>query len=106
MKLSLVNLTDNAILLKSHCCKNYFEQIVLPGASATIPSGEQTFIMSSVQTNPEKVLLDYEVERQYVIDLIRSSYSRRSLLTMPEDCPWRIYRDQVTSPAPSYSSAE
>jgi hypothetical protein len=106
MKLCLVNLTDNAILLKSHCCRNYSEQIFLPGTSATIPSGKQKFVMSSVQSNLEKVLLDSEIERRYVIALTKSSYSRRSLLTMPEDCPWHIYRDQVTSPAPYYSSVE
>jgi hypothetical protein len=101
MKLRLFNLTDNAILFKSDCARNDSEIIVLPEASAAIPSGKRKFLMSSVgksqASTPEKVFFDYEVERQYVVNLSSSSSSRRSLLTLPEDCPWRIYRDQVAS---------
>jgi len=131
MKLCLFNLTDNTILFKSEW-GNDSELLVLPEASAAIPLGKQKFVISSVggsrantpekvfldyeeelqyvissvggsrANTPEKVFLDYEEERQYVVNLSKSSSSRRSLLTMPEDCPWRIYRDQVTSPTLLY----
>ena len=109
MKLCLSNLTDNAILFKSDCYRNGLELIVLPEASAAIPSGKRKFVISWLggsQANTEKVFLDYEVERQYVIDLSKSSSSSHSLLTMPEDCPWRVYRNQVASPILLYSSVE
>jgi hypothetical protein len=107
MKLCLFNLTDNAILFKSDCCTNGSDPIVLPEASAAIPSDMQNFVISSIrgsQAKSEKVSLDNEVERRYVVKLSKSLSSRRSLLTMPEDCPWRLYRDQVGSPALLYSS--
>lgn len=102
MKLCLFNLTDNAILFKSDCRTNDSELIILPETSAVIPTGEQKIVMSvgkSHAITPEKVSLDYEIEQQHVIDLSNSSSSQRSLLAMPEDCPWRIYRNQVASPA-------
>ena len=109
MKLCLSNLTDNAIRLKSNCYRDDLELIVLPETSAAIPSSKQKVVMSWVGGSPastEKEFLDYEVERQYVVDLSKSSSSRRSLLTMPEDCPWRIYRNQVASSVLFYSSVE
>lgn len=105
MKLCLFNLTDNAILFKSDCCTNDSELIVLPEVSAEIPSGKQNFDIS-IRGKSEKAFLDNEVERRYVVNLSKLSSSRRSLLTMPEDCPWRIYRDQVGLPALLYSSVE
>ncbi len=96
MKFYLFNFTDNTILLNSDCCGNDSELCVLPEASAAIPSGKQKFVMSVGATTPEKV---FEIERQYIFNLSELSLSRTSLLTMPEHCPWRIYRHQVTSPA-------
>lgn len=99
MKLCLFNLTNNAILFKPDCYRNDSGLIILPEASAAIPSSKKEFVVSSVgKTNTsEQVFLDYEVERQYVVNLKNSSSSRICLLTMPEDCPWRIYHDQVAS---------
>ena len=94
MKHCFFNLTDNAILFKSDCCTNDSELIVLPEASAAIPSGKQNFVISSIRRKSEKAFLENE-ERRYVVNLSKLSSSRHSLLTMPEDCPWRIYRDQV-----------
>ncbi|KAI9446800.1 hypothetical protein H4582DRAFT_605995 [Lactarius indigo] len=96
MKLCFFNLTENAILFKYDCCRNDSELIVPPEASVAIPSGKQKFAISSVRGSaPEKVPLDYEEEQQYVVNLSKSSSSSRCLLAMPEDCPWRIYRDQT-----------
>lgn len=99
MKLCLFNLTDTAIFITSKCSE-HASLNVLPDAFVELPT-EDSFKLSSVGASPkftpEKVLLELEVERQYLVNLKKLCPFGWSPIPMPEDCPWRIYRDQVTS---------
>ena len=99
MKLCLFNLTDTIIFITPKCSERAGIN-VLPKAFAELPA-EDSFKLSSVGASPkftpEKVLLDLEVEPQYLVNLKKSCPFGWSHISMPEDCPWRIYRDQVTS---------
>jgi hypothetical protein len=98
MQVCLFNLTDRTIFITSECV---FELSVLPNAHAVLPTGKDNFKLSSVGASPkftpEKVLLGLEVVRQYLVNLKKSTSFGWDYISMPEDCPWRIYRDQVAS---------
>lgn len=114
MRLYLFNLTNSIVFVKSgsECSTNGLELSILPNVSATLPSGKNKFILSSVggdsssTLEKEKVSPELEIERQYVVNPTKAFPSRWNLLAMPEDCPWRIYRDQVISLAPLSVSAK
>ena len=97
MEVCLFNLTDRTIFITSECA---VEISVLPNAHAVLPASKDIFKLSSVGASPkftpEKVLLGLEVEWQYLVNLKKSSFGW-DCISMPEDCPWRIYRDQVAS---------
>ncbi len=103
MKLYLFNLTDKTFFVKSkpERSENAIELSVIPNDFAELPVGKDKFGLSSARANPEitseKVLLGPEVERQYLVNPKECSSFGWSHVSMPEDCPWRIYRDQVTS---------
>jgi hypothetical protein len=100
MKLRLFNLTDKTILVTSECLEHAAGLSVLPNASAELPA-EDNFKLSSIGASPEnileKVLLELEVGRQHSVNPKKRCPFGLSHISMPEDCPWRIYRDQVTS---------
>jgi hypothetical protein len=101
MKLYLFNFTDGTLSVTSGRSEHAAELSVLPNASAVVPTGKANFKLTSVGASPkitlEKVSLTLEVERQYVVNPKKSSPFGWSHISMPEDCPWRIYRDQVAS---------
>jgi hypothetical protein len=98
MKVYLFNLTDRTFFVTSKCAE---ELSVLPNAFAVLPAIKDNFKLSSVGTSPEikpeKVLLGLEVERQYLVNPKKSTSFGWDYISTPEDCPWRIYRDQVAS---------
>lgn len=98
MEVCLFNLTDRTIFITSECA---VEISVLPNAHAVLPASKDIFKLSSVGASPkftpEKVLLGLEVEWQYLVKPKKSSSFGWDYISMPEDCPWRIYRDQVAS---------
>lgn len=90
MKLRLLNLTDRTVFVKyDHTA----ELSVLPSAFAALPAGEENFTLSRASSKFNVL----KVERQYVVNPNKSSSFRWNHILMPEDCPWRIYRDQVAS---------
>jgi hypothetical protein len=101
MKLCLFNLTDRTISVTSGRSEHVVDLSVLPNAFAELPAGKAKFKLTSVGASPkitlEKVSFMLEVERQYLVNPKKSSPFGWSHILMPEDCPWRIYRDQVTS---------
>ena len=101
MKLSLFNLTDRTFFVTSECSDHASELSVAPNSSAVLPTGKDNFKLSSVgawpETTLEKALPGLEVGRDYLVNPKKSSPFGRCHISMPEDCPWRIYRDQVAS---------
>ena len=103
MMLYLFNLTDRTFVVKSKSKRSEpaVQLSVNPNNFAELPTGKDKFELISAKadsgTTPEKVSPDPEAERQYLVNLKKSSCLRWSHVSMPEDCPWRIYRDQVTS---------
>jgi hypothetical protein len=102
MKLYLFNLTNVSLFIGPEGSEHTAKLSVLPNAFAALPASEDNIILSSTggdsEIKLEKASLGVEVERQYVINLKKSSFrwSPRDV-SMPEDCPWRIYCDQVAS---------
>ncbi|KAI0303501.1 hypothetical protein B0F90DRAFT_1379808 [Multifurca ochricompacta] len=101
MKFYLFNLTGSTVFVKNEeGTKHTFKLSVLPNATTTIPAGNRKFMLSSVGGIPEitfeKALHEFEVEQQYVINPSKKFSFRWGLLAMPEDCPWRIYREQTS----------
>ena len=100
MKLHLFNLTDKTILVTSECLEHAAGLSVLPNASAELPA-EDNFKLSSIGASPEtileKVLPELKVGRQHSVNPKKRCSFGWSHISMPEDFPWRIYRDQVTS---------
>ena len=74
---------------------------VNPNDFAELPTGKDKFELLSTKgdsgTTAEKASLSPGVERQYLVNPKKCSRFGWSHITMPKDCPWRIYRDQVTS---------
>jgi hypothetical protein len=105
MKFYLFNLTDCTVFVKSECSRDPFKLAILPNLFAALPSDKHwhKFIVSSVGTGSsstrEKVSTELEIEWQYAVNTTEA-FPFRWNLAMPEDCPWRIYRDQVASLAP------
>ena len=95
MKLYLFNLTDITIFVKSKWFNDPPELSILPSASAALTSDKAQFILSSVGEGSSSKLEKVSLERQYVVNTSKAFPFRYNLLAMPEDCPWRIYRDQV-----------
>jgi hypothetical protein len=105
MKLYLFNLTDRTFLIKpesEHSKHAAVELSVNPNDFAELPTGKDKFKILSSRANPEitsekKVSPGAKVEPQYLVNPKKCSCFRWSRISMPEDCPWHIYRDQVTS---------
>ncbi len=109
MKLYLHNLTDRTFLVKPESKRSKHhdaavELSVNPNDSAELPTGKDKFKILSPRANQEitsekKVSPGPKVESQpeYLVNPKKCSCFRWSRISMPEDCPWRIYRDQVTS---------
>jgi hypothetical protein len=103
MMLYLFNLTDRTFFVKSKSKRSQpaVQLSVNPNDFAELPTGKDKFELLSAKadsgTTSEKVSPGPEVERQYLVNPKKCSCSRWSHISMPEDCPWRIYRDQVTS---------
>ncbi|KAI9511337.1 PLC-like phosphodiesterase [Russula earlei] len=97
MECHLFNLTDKPFLVKPESLGNEVELVVLPNDFATLPAGGNNFTLSSAggrsEVALEKAGLELDVERRYV-NLKKSPRFRWNNVSMPEDCPWRIYRDQ------------
>jgi len=102
MKLYLFNLTDRTFSVKSKFNRSEpaVQLSVNPNDFTELPTGNDKFELLSAKadsgTTPEKVSPGPEVERQYLVDPKKYSCFRWNHIPMPEDCPWRIYRDQVT----------
>jgi hypothetical protein len=102
MKLYLFNLTNVSLFIGPEGYEHTVKLSVLPNAVAALPSSEDNFILSSTggdsEIKSEKASLGVEVERQYALNLKKSSFqwSPRDV-SLPEGCPWRIYCDQVAS---------
>jgi hypothetical protein len=103
MMLYLFNLTDRTFFVKSKSKRSEpaVQRSVNPNDFAELPTGKDKFELSSSkadsETTPEKVSPGPEVEWQYLVNPKKCSRIGWSHISMPEDCPWRIYRDQVTS---------
>ena len=101
--LYLFNLTDRTFFVKSKSKRSEpaVQLSVNPNDFAELSRGNDKFELLSAKadsgTTPEKISHSPEVERQYLVNPKKCSCSRWSHISMPEDCPWRIYRDQVTS---------
>jgi hypothetical protein len=100
MKLYLFNLTDES--LSVGCFEHAGKLSVLPNAFTALPASKDNFILlSSTVVNSEikyeKASRGVEVVRQHVVNLKESSRRSPGHVSMPEGCPWRIYRDQVAS---------
>ena len=111
MKLYLFNLTNESLYIGSACSEHAGKLSVLPNAFTALPASKDNYILSSTGVNSEikleKASLGVEVERQYVVNLKKASsqWSPRHV-SMPEGCPWRIYRDQVASLVLSWFSVK
>jgi hypothetical protein len=103
MMLYLFNLTDRTFFVKSKSKRSEpaVQLSVNPNDFAELPAGKNKFELLSAKadsgTTPEKVSPGPEVERQYLVNPKKCCRFGWSHISMPEDCPWRIYRDQVTS---------
>jgi hypothetical protein len=103
MTLYLFNLTDRTFFVKSKSKSPQpaVQLSVNPNNSVELPTGKDKFellpVKADSETTPEKVPHDPEVERRYLVNPKKSFRSGWSQISMPEDCPWRIYRDQVTT---------
>jgi hypothetical protein len=101
MTLYLLNLTDKTLFVTLKQSKQAVELRVPPNAPTSLPEGKDSFILSlvegSLETTPEKTSLEAGKQSQYVLNPKKSFPLRWGPISMPEDCPWRIYRDQVTS---------
>jgi hypothetical protein len=103
MMLYLFNITDRTVVVKSKSNRSEpaVQLSVNPNNFAELPTGKDEFELLSAKADseatPEKVSPGPEAERQYLVNLKKSSCLRWSHISIPEDCPWRIYRDQVTS---------
>jgi len=101
MKLYLFNLTNESLFIGSASFEHAGKLSVLPDAFTALPASKDNFILLSTGANSEikleKALLGVEVEREYVVDLKESSRWSPRHVSMPDGCPWRIYRDQVAS---------
>ena len=103
MTLYLFNLTDRTLFVKSKSKRSEpaVQLSVNANNFAELPIGKDKFELLSMKADseiaPEKVSLGPEVERQYLVNPKKCSRLGWSHISMPEDCPWRIYRDQVTS---------
>ncbi len=101
--LYLFNLTDRTFVAKSKSKPSELavQLSVNPNDFAELPTGKEIFELFSAnadsETTPEKVSPGHEVERQYLVNPKKCSRFGWSHIPMPEGCPWRIYRDQVTS---------
>jgi len=98
MDVYLFNLTNKPLFVK------HVELIVHPNDFAILPACRNNFILSPVGGRSEVTPMDrasmsFEVAPQYVEPKL-SRRSRWSNISTPEDCPWRIYRDQVPSSVP------
>jgi hypothetical protein len=105
MTLYLFNLTDRTFFVKSTSKRSQpaAQLSVNPNDFAELSTGKDKFELLSTKADSgatsEKVTVSSspEVEWQYLVNPKRCSRFGWSLISMPEDCPWRIYRDQVTS---------
>jgi hypothetical protein len=103
MMLYLFNFTDRTFFVKSQSKRSQpaVQLSVNPNNSVEVPTGEDKFELLSAkadsETTPEKTSLGPEIERQYLVNPKKLFHFGWSLIPMPDDCPWRIYRDQVTS---------
>jgi hypothetical protein len=104
MMLYLFNLTDRTFFVQSKSKRSEpaVQRNVNPNDFAELPTGKDKFELLSAkadsETIPEKISPGPEVKRQYLVNPKKCSRIGWSHISMPEDCPWRIYRDQVTSP--------
>jgi hypothetical protein len=100
MKFYLFNLTSQSLSIRPECSK-HVELSVPPNAFAVLPTCEYNFILSSAGGSKLEEASLVEEEWQYLINLKKSSFCQLSPRhvseSMPEGCPWRIYRDQVVS---------
>jgi len=102
MTLYLFNLTDRTFFVKSKSKRSEpaVQLSINPNNFAELPGKDKFELLSAnadSETPPEKVSPGPEAERPYLLNLKKSSCLKWSHISMPEDCPWRIYRDQVTS---------
>lgn len=101
--LYLFNLTDRTFFVKPKFKRpeTAVQLGVNPNDFVELPSGKDKFELLLAKagsgTTPEKVSHGLEVEREYLVNPKKCSCFGWSRISMPEDCPWRIYRDQVTS---------
>lgn len=98
MMLYLFNFTDRTFVVKSNSkgSQPAVQLSVKPNDSAELPTGEDKFELLVTRADSEATASSPE-ERQYLVNPKKRSRFGWSLIPMPEDCPWRIYRDQVTS---------
>lgn len=103
MMLHLFNLTDRTFVVKSKSKRSQpaVELSVNPNDSVELPTGKDKFELLSSKAHSEvtaeKASHSPEVERQYLVNPKKCFRFGWGHIPMPEDCPWRIYRDQVTS---------
>ena len=103
MMLYLFNLTNRSFSVKSKSKRSLpaVQLSVNPNGFVELPTGKEKFELLSPnadsETTPEKVSPGHEVERQYLVNPKKCSRFGWSHIPMPEDCPWRVYRDQVSS---------
>jgi hypothetical protein len=86
MELYLFNLTDITIIAKPKGSNNTPELSILPSTSSALTSDKAQFTLSSAGE-----------ERKYDITMSKA-FPFRYNLSIPKDCPWRIYRDKVGFP--------
>jgi hypothetical protein len=101
MDFYLFNLTNKPFFVKDESPK-HVELVIYPNDFATLPMSRNNFILSSVDsevTLVDRASASFEIAPQYVKPKL-SRRSRWSNISTPEDCPWRIYRDQVPSSVP------
>jgi len=100
MTLYLLNLTDKPLFVTFKQSEQAVELRVPPNAPTSLPEGRDSFILSLVEGSPEtttkKTSLEAEKQSQYVLNPKKAPPLRWGPISMPEDCPWRIYRDQVS----------
>ena len=102
MVLYLFNLTDRTFFVKSKS-KRFEPTVQLsvnPNDFAELPTDKDKFELLSANADseptPEKVSPSPKVGRQYLVNPKKCPRFGWSHISMPEDCPWRIYREQVT----------
>lgn len=95
MVLYLFNLTDRTLVVKYKSVKSETtQQVVNPNDNVNL-TGKGKFDL--VSANADSETTSEKVSRQYPVNPKKFFGFGWSYISMPKDCPWLIYRDQVTS---------